>query len=105
MKHDVKRACIFHLTLAGILSILILSFKNWGWDGGVVYRTKSVKRDGSHLSTVPNFLEVNGVDFTLNKPQRINFLASQLLAGYTTTKCNETITLHCSCQMWHSNPQ
>ena len=42
LKFNVKRACIFHLTLASILSILILSFKNrlgekgWGVGGGGV---------------------------------------------------------------------
>ena len=33
LKYSVKRACIFLLILVGILSILILSFKNKG-DGG-----------------------------------------------------------------------
>ena len=42
-----KGACIFHLILVGIPSILILSVKNkgvGGW-GGVAWPTKSVKRD------------------------------------------------------------
>ena len=30
LKYDVKRACIFHLILVGILSILILPVKNRG---------------------------------------------------------------------------
>ena len=28
LKHNVKRTCIFHLILVGVLSILILSAKN-----------------------------------------------------------------------------
>ena len=33
-KYNVKRACIFHLILVGILSILILSVKNREWGRG-----------------------------------------------------------------------
>ena len=34
LKYNIKRACIFHLILAGILSILILSVENEGGEGG-----------------------------------------------------------------------
>ena len=37
LKHNVKRVCIFHLILVGILSILILSVKNKGVGEGVLY--------------------------------------------------------------------
>ena len=33
LKYNIKGACIFHLILAGILSILILSVKNKGAGG------------------------------------------------------------------------
>ena len=58
LKYNVKRACIFHLILVGILSILmILSVKNTGWFFFAYHhRTKSVKRDDSCLSTVPKQL-------------------------------------------------
>ena len=35
LKYNIKGACVFHLILVGILSILILSVKNRGWGGGV----------------------------------------------------------------------
>ena len=34
LKYNIKGACMFHLILVGILSILILSVKNRGWGGG-----------------------------------------------------------------------
>ena len=34
MKHNGKKVYIFYLILIGILSILILSVKNWGGGGG-----------------------------------------------------------------------
>ena len=34
LKYNIKRACIFHLILAGILSILILSVENEGGGEG-----------------------------------------------------------------------
>ena len=62
MKYNIKEACIFHLILVGILSILILSVKNRGGGGGqegvglLNGQNKSVKHDKSYLSTVvPNF--------------------------------------------------
>ena len=49
---SIKGACILHLILVGILSILILSVKSRGEGMGGVF-AKSVKRDESYLSTVP----------------------------------------------------
>ena len=62
LKFNVKRACIFHLTLPGILSILILSVKNrLGGGGGVGLTARQnpfAKHDKSDLfylsSTVTN---------------------------------------------------
>ena len=47
----------FHSILVGIPIVLVLSVKNsGGGGGGFAERTKSVKRDESYLSTVPNLL-------------------------------------------------
>ena len=37
LKYNIKGACMFHLILVGILSILILSVKNRGGRGGSVF--------------------------------------------------------------------
>ena len=37
LKYNIKEACMFHLILVGILSILILSVKNRGGWGGRVF--------------------------------------------------------------------
>ena len=37
LKYNIKGACMFHLILVGILSILILSVKNSGEAGGSVF--------------------------------------------------------------------
>ena len=57
-KYNVKRVCIFHLILDGILSILIFPVKNKGeevgWDKILeVGGTKCIKRDESYLLTIP----------------------------------------------------
>ena len=47
LKYSVKRACLFHLNLVGILSILILLIKNRaGWRAFAQW-TKSIKHDKS----------------------------------------------------------
>ena len=53
---NIKGACILHLILVGILSILILPVKNMGgggWGGLLNGQTdkKFIKRDKSYLST------------------------------------------------------
>ena len=57
LKCNVKRACICHLILVGILFILILPVKNSGWvlrrgGGGGDQPTKSAKCNESYFSTV-----------------------------------------------------
>ena len=49
-----KRACIFHLILVGIICVLILFVRTEEWE---FFRLteKSIKRDESYLSIVPNF--------------------------------------------------
>ena len=49
---------MFHLTLIGIQSYLILCFKNRAAEGvgegyGFIYRTRSIKDDKSYLLTIP----------------------------------------------------
>ena len=58
LKYNVKRACIFHLILVGVLSIfMILSVKNMGCGFFAHrHRAKSVKHDISCLLTVPKQL-------------------------------------------------
>ena len=51
LKYNIKRACMFHLILVGILSILILSVKNRGWDGG-----GGVFVNGQNLLTVTKII-------------------------------------------------
>ena len=54
MKYNRKRACIFHLILLGIISILMLFVRTGDW--GIFRLTeKSTERDESYLSIVPNF--------------------------------------------------
>ena len=62
-KYNVKKVCIFQLILGSIPSILTLSAKNRGGCGagggrgkGGCLTEKSVKRDKSYLSTVPNMM-------------------------------------------------
>ena len=63
IKYIVKKRCIFHLILVGILSILILSLKNRrveGWRRFAEW-TKSFKRDESYLLTVPKSQKSSGL--------------------------------------------
>ena len=53
MKYNVNRACIFHLILVGIISILILFVRTGGGAFGLT--EKSIKGDETYLSIVPNF--------------------------------------------------
>ena len=50
LKYNIKGACMFHLILVGILSILILSVKNRGRVGG-----GSVFVNGQNLLNVTKF--------------------------------------------------
>ena len=58
MKHNGKKVYIFYLILIGILSILILSVKNWGGGGGGRGRGRGGGEEvggllnGQNLSTV-----------------------------------------------------
>ena len=51
LKYNIKGACMFHLILVGILSILILSVKNRGWGGA-----GRVFVDGQNLLSVTKII-------------------------------------------------
>ena len=63
IKYIVKKRCIFHLILVGILSILILSLKSRRVGGCRRFAewTKSFKRDKSYLLTVPKSQKSSGL--------------------------------------------
>ena len=55
LKYNMKRACIFHLILVGILSILISSVKNRRAVGGFLLNWKNPLSMESYLSKVPKW--------------------------------------------------
>ena len=55
VKYNIKRTCIFHLILFGIISILILFVRTRGWSFFRLTEKSIIKRDESYLSIVPNF--------------------------------------------------
>ena len=49
LKYNVKKVCIFHLILVGILSILIVSIKEQGVEGGLLNRQNLLSKINSPL--------------------------------------------------------